>query len=68
MAGLEGTLAILGADGATVHASMPFIPDKDGRVELRVPLSGLTPGAHILRATVMHDVDSSAREIGFILR
>lgn len=68
MTGLNGTLAIVGADGGTVRASMPFVPDAEGRVDLRVPLEGLAPGAHILRVALTNGADSSGREIGFFVR
>jgi VWFA-related protein len=68
MAGLDGTLAIVGPDAATVHAAMPFVPDANGRVELLVPLEGLAPGPHILRATVTGREHSATREIGFLIR
>ena len=68
MAGLEGALAILGADGMTVHRSMPFAATDDGRVDLRVSLEGLTRGAHILRVTATRGTDTATREIGFLIR
>ena len=68
MAGLTGTLAILGAHGAPVHASLPFVPDKDGRVELAVPLEGLERGPYIVRAMVTGGENSATREIGFLIR
>jgi VWFA-related protein len=67
MTGIEGILAIVGADGATVHASMPFVPDTDGRVDLRVPLEGLTPGPQVLRVTLTSGDNSATREISFIV-
>ena len=68
MAGLDGTLAIVGTDGAPVHASIPFVPGQDGRVDLRVPLEGLAPGAYILRASATVGEHSATREIGFLIR
>jgi hypothetical protein len=66
--GLGGTLTILGADDATVHDSMPFVPGKDGRGDLWVRLAGLRSGAYLLRATVTDGENSAAREIGFVVR
>jgi hypothetical protein len=40
-----------------VHASIPFVPDTNGRVDMRVPLEGLTPGAHILRVALTNGTD-----------
>jgi VWFA-related protein len=68
MTDTKGTLAIVGAEDSTVEASMPFTPDADGRVDLRVPLAGLAPGAHILRVTLKSAENSATREIGFIVR
>lgn len=68
MTGVGGTLTVLGADGATVHSSRPFVPGTDGRVDLRVPLEGLPGGAHILRVTATNGADSATREIGFLIR
>lgn len=68
MAALEGTLAIVAEDGATVLESIPFVPGADGRVDLRVPLAVLTPGPYILRASVGSGKHSATREIGFAIR
>lgn len=68
MAGASGTLEILDPDRTAVHASIPFAPDAGGRVDLRVPLTGLQPDAYILRATVTGGEHSTTREIGFLIR
>jgi VWFA-related protein len=67
MAGLDGAVTILGADGTTVHVSVPFAPDEDGRVDLRVPLGDLARGAYILRASVTGSEHTATREIGFVI-
>lgn len=65
---VRGALDIVNADGTTVHRSMPFVPDADGHVDLRVPLDTLASGAYILRLTVTNAANSAIREVGFIIR
>jgi hypothetical protein len=66
---LVPSMDVVNADGRVVRSPSPsFVTGDPLRVEVSIPLSGLPPGAYVLRATLGDGADKATREVQFVVR
>lgn len=64
---LRGMVQVLDARNRAVQSYSPAFSPR-GRVDLQIPLAGLSPGTYVVRATATDEANTSTREIGFVVR
>ncbi|HEX6323143.1 MAG TPA: hypothetical protein VFZ36_05405, partial [Vicinamibacterales bacterium] len=64
---IAGELTLAQVDGRTTRSSA-FTPDARGRLRVDLPLSGLPPGAYVLRASVTSGAHASTQDVAIAVR
>ena len=64
----KATVEVESVAGHSRHAINPELAPGDRDVDVQVPLTGLAPGAYVLRVTVTDQGRSASREIGFVIK
>jgi hypothetical protein len=55
-------------DDVRAWVDREVLPNDRGRVDLKLPLGTLTPGAYRLRVTASDGTNSAARDVGIAIR